>query len=544
MDPTKATELLSVHTNTITSNKVLIQEINSCSPPLPYAHVKQQLFHIAHSLHTIPTCANPKCTNIVKWDKRNQQYPNTCGYKCANSMQSNETISKRKKTNTERYGGNAPACDETIRTRMANTNVERYGDNYTEINVAKAHETVKHKYGVDNISQIECVKHKRVQTSLKRYGTTHPLQSEAVVNKSKQTCLERYDRINGNQTNISDTSYRILTNKHTIEDLHVNQQKPVSVIASKLDVSIYTVYNWLTKHNIPNQHHVNKNECSIGHQEIINFLNEYDINVVINDRCQIHPLELDIYLPDYNIAIEYNGLYWHSEANNKTSRYHLNKTLQCEENNIRLIHIFEDEWKNQQQQCKDTILHLLGKSQNGCYARDTTIREIPWSEARDFLNKYHLLSAGKSGNYRIGAYDKTDALIGVMVFGKQNNERSDADSVELRRFVTNKKNNPGLGSKMFKYAVRQNKYSEVVAFVDRRWFTGLVKSYIGFSVQYATDPAIWWTNGTQRHHRRFVTKDKLIEDGHNASLSKRDILNSEGFYRIWDCGKLKLLWKS
>jgi len=62
-----------------------------------------------------------------------------------------------------------------------------------------------------------------------------------------------------------------------------------------------------------------------------------------NNRSVLNCLELDIYLPEYNVAIEFNGLYWHSELY-KEKDYHLNKTLECKKKGVDLLHIFEDDW--------------------------------------------------------------------------------------------------------------------------------------------------------------------------------------------------------
>ena len=44
------------------------------------------------------------------------------------------------------------------------------------------------------------------------------------------------------------------------------------------------------------------------------------------------------------IAVEFDGMYWHSEEN-KPQNYHLNKTNLCEAKGIQLVHIFEkNEW--------------------------------------------------------------------------------------------------------------------------------------------------------------------------------------------------------
>ena len=260
-----------------------------------------------------------------------------------------------------------------------------------------------------------------------------------------------------------------LAAKHNLIRAHISHKKSLPQLAGELGVSQSTVYCSMQKHAID----VQRFHSSTGEHEIVEFLQSLGVtNVITNTKKLIAPYEVDIFLPDYNLAIEYNGLYWHSELAGKTANYHLDKTERVESKGIRLVHIFEDEWRDMNRQCKDTLRHLIGKSENGVYARKTTIREISWTVAKQFLNEHHLLGAGACGDYRIGGYDATGALIGVMVFGRQNNERSDESAVELRRFVTNKKNNPGLGSKLFKYAVRHRKYSRVVAFVDRRWFTG------------------------------------------------------------------------
>ena len=84
---------------------------------------------------------------------------------------------------------------------------------------------------------------------------------------------------------------------------------------------------------------------SKGENEIYEFIKSKKIEVIRNDRNIIKPLELDLYLPNSNIAIEYNGLIWHSEQYKYNPiNYHLEKTEKCNEQGIRLIHIFEDEW--------------------------------------------------------------------------------------------------------------------------------------------------------------------------------------------------------
>ena len=456
----------------------------------PVNKLREHYDWVLNNRTDFPSCK--RCGKSLQWDVYVDEYKTFCSTKC---MSNDSCVQQQKKrTCNVRYGGVAPACNKQVLEQMKLTSIKRYGDNYTKVFSDRSKDVIQKRYGVSNISQ----KHIPDQTL----------------------------------TNLQDGVY--------LYQEHIEKQQPLQTIAASLGVTDTTINRYMRTHGIE----VKRFYHSGGETEIQTFLTELGVEFITNSKNIIPPHELDIYIPSKKIAIEYNGLFWHSERNGKNALFHLNKTKLCEAAGVRLIHIFEDEWSNMREQCQDTIRHMLGKSERGVYARNTTIREIDWTEAKAFLNKYHLLGAGTAGNYRIGAFDGANTLIAVMVFGMQNNEKSDKHQIELKRFVTNKKNNPGVGSKMFAYAIKHQKYESVVAFVDRRWFTGLVKDHIGFERVSETPPSIWWTNGRVRLHRRFVTKQQLIRDGGTGQDSKRSILSTKGFYRIWDSGKLKLVWNN
>lgn len=127
-----------------------------------------------------------------------------------------------------------------------------------------------------------------------------------------------------------------------------------------------------------------KHVKSKAQDDLVSFICDIkDIQITVNSRSIIHPYELDIYLPEYNIAIEYNGLYWHSEDNIQDKNYHLNKLLLCEKKGIRLIQIFEDEWLYRQHIVKSRIKHILGKNKEvSLGARECYIKEINVSDKK------------------------------------------------------------------------------------------------------------------------------------------------------------------
>ena len=84
----------------------------------------------------------------------------------------------------------------------------------------------------------------------------------------------------------------------------------------------------------------------------------YQGKVIQHKRKIIPPLELDFYLPDIKLAIEFNGTYWHSFEKQHNKEYHLQKSIACREKGIRLIHIYQFEDFNEQ-------LSLLGQLLDG-----------------------------------------------------------------------------------------------------------------------------------------------------------------------------------
>jgi hypothetical protein len=61
-------------------------------------------------------------------------------------------------------------------------------------------------------------------------------------------------------------------------------------------------------------------------------------NVIRKDRGILNGKEIDIYLPDYNIGIEFNGLYYHSNLF-VDNNYHVNKSNLANEKGIKLNYI-------------------------------------------------------------------------------------------------------------------------------------------------------------------------------------------------------------
>lgn len=270
-------------------------------------------------------------------------------------------------------------------------------------------------------------------------------------------------------------------------------------------------------------------------KDLINFLSSY-VKLEKNNRKILSPREIDILIPNLNLAIEYNGLYWHSEIF-KDKNYHLNKKNDSLASGYRMIHIFEDEWINHRDIVKSRLLSIIKKSQHRIYARKCTIKEIDSSTANNFIKQNHLQGVGRS-NVRIGLYYQNQ-LVSVMTFLKGDISKSIKDW-ELNRFCSIINTNVvGASGKLFNYFIKNYNPKTIISFSDRRWSQDeAVYSLLGFKFDHNTKPNYWYflPNKCKRIHRFSLRKNS------NSNLSERELRESQGYLRIYDCGSSKWIW--
>lgn len=267
-------------------------------------------------------------------------------------------------------------------------------------------------------------------------------------------------------------------------------------------------------------------------------------NVVYHDRTVLNGNELDIYIPELKLAIEYNGSYWHSSIK-KEAKYHQNKTIACAKQGIRLLHIFEYEWENADEQVK--IKHLLKNiltgNSNKIYARNTNIYTPSIQEIKEFENKYHLQGYA-SDSVHIGLQYKNE-LVAIMTFGKP---RFDSKyQYELIRLCM--KDDViilGGSQKLFKYFIRTYEPDSIITYVNISKFTGNSYLKLGFKPADTpfTSPNYVWVDSHNNVLKRYMTmKSKLVEQGLGTINETEDeIMIRNNFLKVYDSGNLKLVY--
>jgi hypothetical protein len=264
-----------------------------------------------------------------------------------------------------------------------------------------------------------------------------------------------------------------------------------------------------------------------------------DDKILKNSRKIIPPLELDIFIPEKNIAIEFDGLYWHSDENSKDR--HIYKTELCEEKNIHLIHIFENEWDYKQDIVKSRLKNLLGLSENKLYARQCEIREIDSKTSKEFQEENHIQGAC-GAKIHLGLFYKEE-LVSLMTFSKPRFDKK--RDWELVRFC-NKINYSvvGAASKLLKYFERNYNPKNIVSYADRRWtpnFNNNLYEKLGFKLDHISRPDYWyWKNGKILESRIKYQKHKqknILEKFDPNKTEVENMVDNE-YSRIFDCGNL------
>ena len=257
--------------------------------------------------------------------------------------------------------------------------------------------------------------------------------------------------------------------------------------------------------------------------------------------------EIDIYIPLLKLGIEYNGLHWHSERLGKGKNYHLDKLNKCNEQGIRLIQIFEDEWINRREICESKLKQICGLNTNPkIYARKCEIREITnKNEAYEFLDKNHI--QGRTGfTIALGTYYNNE-LVGVMTFKKEKEGYWD-----LNRFATDINHQCiGIGGKLFKYFIRNYPFIEIKSFADRRWTTDPTNNLytkLGFAFDSFVPPSYWYYNPRiskiERFHKFGFRKQHLNKQYDlPLTMTEREMTETLGYTRIWDCGLIKYVYR-
>lgn len=292
---------------------------------------------------------------------------------------------------------------------------------------------------------------------------------------------------------------------------------------------------------------VNKNgEChkcsyknSKPQEEIASFVEGLGFKVNRNDGSAIWPKEIDVYIPDKNVGIEYHGLIWHSEFSIEDKKYHYNKWKSCENKNIKLIQIYEDEWRDGKEICKSIIKNKLGLTDNKIFARNCETVNIEQQTAKHLLNKWHI-DGYVSSKYKIGLLYNNE-IVSILTLRIPHQKSKYKDFYEISRFAS-KLNTiviGGLGKllKEAKNIVAQDKKHGILTYTNLRFGNGNSYKKVGFDEIGDIAPDYQYAlikKGIREQRFKYRnTKEK----------NEKQIAKENNAYKIWGPGNKKFIMK-
>ncbi len=494
---------------------------------------KERLWYWVNNINTQFLC---KCGNKTTFNRNwKDGYKKYCSSKCSQSDKL--TKLKRKQTVMEKYGVDNIAKLDDVKKKKESTNLKKYGTKSSFQNdevKKKWRDNISEKWGVEHIFQLKSIKDESKKTSLSKYGTEHFVQSNSYKEKLEEM-------------NFSDKLRRFYLDKHIqkysnhkLEFIEINNR--ILTLRGECNHQFTIHYDSLMR-RIENKYEycticnpVNSGQ-SQEEKKVIDWLNS--LNIEIKERDKSVGIELDIFIPSKNIGIEFNGLYWHSELY-KNNNYHLNKTNICQNKNIRLIHIWEDDWLYKKDIVKSMILNSMGMSTERVYARKCKLINLSTEQKDIFLKNNHI--QGKcTSSINIGL-EYNNEIVSVMTFGTRGiNSKKE---FELIRFCNKINTNViGSASKLFKYFLNNYNYKKITSFADISHFTGNLYKKLGFNYTHRTKPNYWWVIDGVRHHRFTWNKKRLVKEGADSNKTGVEIMYNMGYFRIFGCGQDKYTYE-
>lgn len=518
---------------------------------------------IQRGIFAPPTCAQPSCNNQCKWNKHIKEFATYCGPSCSSSAptvqskikatcqkkygvdnyaKSAEYKEKSKATFLNKYGVSNPSKSKKVIDKIKQTNKERHGFESARHNPdieKKIQATCQERYGVSYPLLSADIREKIRSTVNERYGGDSPFCSEDVRRKADTTRENTYGHSNYNRSRMPVESLEKINDYNTLSQLV--EEHRISDLAKMLGYSRSALYRIIRDQDIEIPiRQIYTSGTSKFEEQVSEFVSSLGFNIERNNRKIIAPKELDIVVPDKALAIECNGVYWHSQCDRL---HHLNKTLHCRENSLNLIHIWDCDWYNKPKIVQSRIKAQLGVNQR-VYARNCSVTKISASAAAIFLNNNHI-QGNCPASQRYGL-EYNGELVAIMTFGKSRFGKE--AQFELLRYCSQVDTNVvGGASRLFVAFQRDAAPMSVISYSDKMWSAGAMYQQLGFQHLRSTRPAYHYTMACDELESRIrYQKHKLpdILENFNPALSEWENMKNHGYRRVWDCGTDVWIWHS
>lgn len=389
----------------------------------------------------------------------------------------------------------------------------------------KSSKTLKEKYSAGLITHWSKGKtasdDQRIADAAKKRSET--LQKNHPNFMDRETIILRINKSLGDR-------FQIVTGLEGIEERKNNTSYFVTLKCNKCDrVSECSIYSII---------HADVKQCSACYEaqssRAQDEIDEYIKSLIgkefvkCSDRTNATGYELDVYVPSRSFAVEYNGLYWHSEHVQRDKTYHDKKSVACANTGIRLLHVFEDEWRNKKDIVMSMIKNRLTLSTR-LGARTCKIIEMSRTDSAAFFERNHI--DGNVQGFKTYGLMTKNGDIACAIKLRSPHSKKWKKTIEIARFASAIGTNViGGYSRLLKHVIK-NHQGTVISYVDTR-FGGDGEHCIaaGMQLVHKTTPNFWWTDKVSRFNRLQCKAKNGMSEKENAAKMK--------LVKIWGCSNL------
>jgi len=360
------------------------------------------------------------------------------------------------------------------------------------------------------------IKAKKKATMLERYNVAHALQSKEIYSKMSSTKFKRYGDSSFNNSPKGDSTRFILYGSSFVK------------VSTFLDKHIELYSSW-------DEEEVNP---SNGSSEVANFIRSIvpNISLIEKDTSLLNGGELDIFLPDFNLAIEFVDNY--SQINSsRESSFHVKKTKACSWRGVELIHITEYDWINRVDIVKSILRCKLGRGLTNLDISKCSVMEIPSKVKKGFMQTNHIQGNCRSG-INLGLF-YGEILVGVMLLNRS--KFGEVGQFEILRFSLLKDYSVEGGfSKMVEFFKAQYVPTLLISYINRNYSSGSMYSSSGFIFTGFTKPDYSYIKGSHSYPKQMFSKRILnsILPLFNKDLTEKENMEINGFVRVFNTGSL------
>lgn len=489
----------------------------------------KRMYCIKNKLTVHPECV--VCGNNTNYQISSRSFSITCSRQCASANPTR--LDKKRSTSLAKYGTINPLSNQQIKIKSQKTSMEKYGTErpcQSELIKDKIRSTFGKKYGGHPMQNTFMQQQTKLNNQVK-YGTDHPQQVHHIYKKTRRGCLLKHNVMYPQQIHIPTETLTKFNNRDWLYNQHCVLKKSVQQICMENQITAPFVLARFLKHQITRQYFFE----SVPERQIAEWLDSQGVQYRTSVRDAIRPLELDIVIQHAGktIAIEYCGLYWHSQSPRINPNYHLNKLKKCQAANIRLITIFEDEWEHNKELVLNKLSHILGLYTGPkVYARKTTCVLVTSADKKQFLDSYHIQGTGRGSlSYGLISNGELVACVTLVV---------NSDHLLLNRYATK---HPVVGgfTKLLAHVRKEYPTQKIVSFADLRWSEGNMYKLAGFKMVKQLVPDYRYVVGNNRVHKFNFRHDNGLKNlqNYDPKLSETQNMCNHKIGRIWDCGLLK-----